>query len=144
MVNYPLRALVEKTTARVNEDLLIISERFEALCRIFFSGMVEEARTNCLPNLVVLFHVVSTTRNYWKLEPVQDLKELLTYVLGSFKSSFLNEVVVAPLNIATVLHPRLIHSEHSQMIPILMIKTSSLLVSELLFLSRPVKHVLDR
>ena len=84
MIDYPLRAFVEKTATWMNENLLIICQSFKALGGILFGGMVEKSSADGLPYLVVLFHVMRAARNDWQLESIQNLQQLFPHILSSF------------------------------------------------------------
>ena len=106
--------------------------------------MVEKSCANCLPDPVILFHVVGAAGYDRKFEAVQDHEQLFAHVLSSFKRTRLYEVVVAPLYVTIVLHPSLVNCKHCEVVSVFVVESSALLVSQLLFLSWTVKNILNR
>jgi len=72
VVHNPLWTLVEETTTRMDEHLLVVGQCFESLRRVLLGCVVEEACAYSFSDFVVLFHVVSATGNNWQLEAIQN------------------------------------------------------------------------
>ena len=143
VVHNPLRTFVEETAARMDEDLLVVRQCLESLGRVLLCSVMEKSCANRLANFVVLFHIVGTAGDNRQFEAVQYHEQLIAHVLRTLQSTRLNEIVVTPLYVAAVLHPSLVDGQHCEVVAVFVVETGALLVSQLLFLSRTVKHILN-
>lgn len=68
---------------------------------------------------------------------------MFSHILSPLQTSTLDEVLVAPVGRVAIVFPRLVDTEISEVVSIIMIESCFLLVCYLLFLLRAVKDVLD-
>lgn len=127
----------------MDKDLLVVSDCSVAFSRVLLAAMEEEPSCDGLSDLaeILSFHI-SSSRSQWQLEALQDHQQLLANVLGSFNCSSLDEVLIAPSILVTILFPSFINCEQCQVVSVLLVELGSLLVSYSLLLSRSIEHVL--
>ena len=102
----------------MNEHLLVVTESLVPFVGVFFGRVEEETSTNCLANLVVVFLPHFAATDYRQPEAVQNRDELVADILSALQRSCLYEVIIAPLDVATMLPPDFVDREHSQMVSI--------------------------
>ena len=128
----------------MDEDLLVVADGLVALRRVLAAAVVEEAGADRLTDLCIVLQVHVAAGHHGQTEALHDLDELLADILGTLHRPRLDEVLVAPLVLEAMHLPSLVHSEHGQVVAILVIELGALLVGELLLLARAVEDVLDR
>lgn len=145
VVDHPLRSFTEQRRARVDEHLLIVSDRSVTFGGVFFAAVEKESCRDCLSDLAEVFSFhVGASRSDWKLEALHDHHELLADVLSTLDCTSLDEILVAPGVLVAILFPSFVHSEQREMVSVLLVELGSLLISNILLLSWPIEHVLNR
>jgi hypothetical protein len=128
----------------MDKHLLVVSNSSVAFSWVFLTAMEKESGCDSFPDLaeVLSFHVSPSGGNR-QFEALHDHHQLLANILSSLDRTSLDEILVTPGVLVAILFPGLINCEQSQVVSVLLIKLSSLLISKVLFLSRPIEHVLD-
>jgi len=143
VVDHPLRSLVEKRRARVDEHLLVVANRLVPLGGVLATAVVEEARADRLADLSVVLELLTAAGDDREAEALHDLNQLLANVLAPLHCPSLNEVFIAPLILEAMHLPGFVNSQHSQVVAVFVVELCSFLVCKLLFLARSVEDILD-
>jgi len=129
----------------MDEHLLIVSDRSVTFSGVFLAAMEEESCCDCLPNLAEVFSFhVGTSRCDWKFEALHDHHELLADILSTLDCTSLDEILVTPGVLVPILFPSFVNGKQSEMVSVLLVELGSLLISNILLLSWPIEHVLNR
>lgn len=129
----------------MDENLLVVADGLVSFRGILATTVEEEACADGLPDLRVVFlaATAATTRDHRQTEPIHDLDQLFAHVLAALHRPGLNEVLIAPLVGESVHFPSFVHRQHRQMVSIFVVKFGTLLIGQLLLLTRSVEDILD-
>ena len=73
VVNHPLGTFVEQRRRRMDEDLLVITDRLVAFSWVLAAAVVEETCTDSLAYLGVVLQVQSAARDHGQSKPFHNL-----------------------------------------------------------------------
>ena len=110
VVYAPLRTFAKERGARVDENLLVVSNCAIAFRRVFLASVVEEAGSNGLADLTeILVLDVCSAGDHRQLESLHYHQQLLSNILCSLNCASLYEIFVAPCVLVPIRFPCFIY-----------------------------------
>jgi hypothetical protein len=113
----------------VDKHLVVVSCCFVAFGWVFSGSMVKESCCDCLPNFSVFLIWTKATGNYRQFESIHNGEKLFADVSSSLYGTGLDEIVITPLGVASVMLPRFIDCKHGEVIAIFVVEARTFLIS---------------